>query len=732
MPFPTRKGYAVTSVGSGTAVITVTPDGTLATGDWMVLTYVSASAVAPTVPDGWTILHAGVHVGTRYYMSWGKIRVLTDPSYTVTQLSSTNGAQVTLTWGSGGDAVSTWVVGSIYNRSATGFNTTCTSLTTASNYSLVLAIGMEASTTGESGITSITGATEWYFAPQGVSPIIHTTEVAYIEKTTAGATGDVTIVYPNTTPNGWGAQVAITASDTSAPISNSMFQIFDGTTANNTTATVWNGTSEVALATWTGEVATNSTPATPTAGLFFQMDYDGLHSSSKKVFSHYFTPYPTSVDNVAPASDYYYTGFMKVSGEGGIHAAYGGLLRDRPFPNAPRAGDYMLLNMRDECRLAYNAGLDGFFIDLLGITGYNWDRAVKLIDGCNAEFPGGEFKIVPMIDANGAHGGAAPATVSGNLMYFANKASSYYVPDGRFMVGSFNTAGETDAWWQSVFDYMRDNESTPCAFMAVYQNIASATSYDGHDYTYGSSNWGAGADPGIAINGTNYSTAVKARGEKWMSPCWPADIRPNASLYDETKGTGSVREYWHRIVREDADYVQMTTWNDHSEGGNFQPSPVKGHVPLDMSSYYMHEWKTGVVPTILIDAVYLSHRAQVMPMVVTDGQSTTMAQWNRGTYTSTTVNIVETVAYLTAPATVNVTIGSTTTTYSGVTGENVFQTAIGSDRGTVSVTVVRAGTTVASITSPVALQSSRYKDEPTYYMFSSLRGTTGQYDPNDH
>ncbi|SCE09881.1 hypothetical protein GA0115252_13041, partial [Streptomyces sp. DfronAA-171] len=57
-----------------------------------------------------------------------------------------------------------------------------------------------------------------------------------------------------------------------------------------------------------------------------------LHASGKKVYAHYFTPYPLSLDNQAPGADYYARNYLRPEGESGKHAAYGGLLRDRPRP----------------------------------------------------------------------------------------------------------------------------------------------------------------------------------------------------------------------------------------------------------------------------------------------------------------------------------------------------------------------------------------------------------------
>jgi hypothetical protein len=86
-----------------------------------------------------------------------------------------------------------------------------------------------------------------------------------------------------------------------------------------------------------------------------------LRSSKHKVFAHYFTPYPVSLDDKAAASDYYTKDYLSPTGENGKHAAYGGLLRDRPIARAPLSGDWQLEDMKTEVRraAAAQAAIDG-------------------------------------------------------------------------------------------------------------------------------------------------------------------------------------------------------------------------------------------------------------------------------------------------------------------------------------------------------------------------------------
>jgi hypothetical protein len=115
------------------------------------------------------------------------------------------------------------------------------------------------------------------------------------------------------------------------------------------------------------------------------------------VFAHYFPPYPISIDNADPASDYYARNYLDPNGEGGKHLAYGGLLRDRPIGREPLGGDWRSTDLRTEVDQAADAGIDGFTLDLMSWSGQNWDTAVRLMQAAASAKRG--FTVVPNLDA---------------------------------------------------------------------------------------------------------------------------------------------------------------------------------------------------------------------------------------------------------------------------------------------------------------------------------------------
>jgi hypothetical protein len=89
-----------------------------------------------------------------------------------------------------------------------------------------------------------------------------------------------------------------------------------------------------------------------------------LRASKHKVFAHWMATMPISLDNKPAASDYYTAKYLAPNGEGGIHAAYGGMVRDRPFPVSPGGSDWMVRNARTSIAQATAAGVDAFAWDV--------------------------------------------------------------------------------------------------------------------------------------------------------------------------------------------------------------------------------------------------------------------------------------------------------------------------------------------------------------------------------
>lgn len=211
-------------------------------------------------------------------------------------------------------------------------------------------------------------------------------------------------------------------------------------------------------------------PGEPTGALWFTMP--ARTSSNPVVFAHFFPPYPPRIDNVTPSEDYYARNFLTITGESGAHQAYGGMLRDRPYPLAVSGAGWDINDMSDWIRDAKAAGIDGFYVNLFGpysASNWNWTWALRLRDAAIRDHPA--FPIIPMIDTSTAvaYYTATATQVADDINRFA--ATQYALPgDGRMLVGTFNFEKRTVSFWDSVATATVTNHSIDIAYVGVVNN----------------------------------------------------------------------------------------------------------------------------------------------------------------------------------------------------------------------------------------------------------------------
>jgi hypothetical protein len=456
--------------------------------------------------------------------------------------------------------------------------------------------------------------------------------------------------------------------------------------------------------------------ATPLA---FDMPSQGtLKNSSKKVFAHYFTPYPISLDNGAGNSDYYARNYLAASGEGGKHASYGGLLRERPLPRATDPSSQWQLNdMKTEVTRATQAGLDGFTVDMLGLSGAHWDRLNLLLQASKQVDP--NFKIMLMPDSNAGSINGSPQNLAKSIAQLNSSygSSLYKLNDGRLVVSPFYAEKLGVNWWTQFISTMQNTYNIKVAFVPCFLNYGSnAAAFN--SISYGFSNWG-NRNPAMNQNLAANIADAHNRGKVWMQPVSVQDERPNQGIYDEANNTENLRLTWSAAINNGADWVQVPTWNDYSEGAEITPSTNIGWSPLDITSYYLTRFKTGSWPKITQDVAYVSHRVQFASAKPTTAQSKLM---NLRGGSSPARDAVEVLSYLSGAATVKVTVGNNVYTYAAPAGEFVktYPLAV----GTVKVEITR-GNTTTKVTSPFPVVSNPVVQDMQYHFVSTSRnGTT--------
>ncbi len=478
----------------------------------------------------------------------------------------------------------------------------------------------------------------------------------------------------------------------------------------------------VALVT-TGAVAVAPAITAGAATTSLPFDLVTGSSASRLVFAHYFTPYPVSLDNGNPTTDYYARNYLQPNGEGGAHAAYGGLLRDRPVPHAARTeSNWLTLNIEDEIRQAKSIGIDGFSLDLM-VTPTSTNTNVRLAQAnvMTAADNVGGFKIMMMPDVSGGLVSLTAAQLASLVATYGSHSSAFRLSDGRLVVSPFKAEAHNAAWWGSFMSAMETTYNMPVALVPLFVGDINTYASSFAPISYGMSVWGsrtpAWNDPNAtgSTSAIGHATLVHSLGKIWMQPASVQDERPNQSIYDEALNTTNLRNTWQIARDSKAEWVQAVTWNDYSEGAHIAPSVERGWAYTDLTAYYAQWYRTGTAPAIVRDAVFLTHRDQ--PAAATPSfPETKLMKWRGG---SPARDLVESVSLLTAPATVTLTVAGVSTSCSAPAGVSVCTAPLRSGRAAVAVR--RSGALVASVATRQTITSTPYVQDLQYVAAGSLR-----------
>lgn len=472
----------------------------------------------------------------------------------------------------------------------------------------------------------------------------------------------------------------------------------------------------VTITSTTGYLAANKNVGAPVAS--------PSSTNGRLVFAHYFPPYPLSFYNEVPSRDYYTRNYVTPTpADAGEQAnrAWGGLLRDRPIPANPRAtSQYVLENLKTEVRQARRAGIDGFAVDILSLdaTNDNYLRVLALLQAAAQASPG--FQIMLQPDMNSMKNISRDSFVAGMAkLISAGKASGdLYRRGGRVVVSPFNAENKSLDWWKSSLSGLGGTASA-VSFLPLFLDFGRYRTSAWDAISDGYADWG-GRSPGQTWS---FADAAHKSGKVWMQPVAAQDARPKDGSYYEAGNSEALRENWGQAISRNADMVLLVSWNDYSETSSVAPSVQHGYSLLDISSYYLAWFKTGRVPAIAHEAIFLSHRQQAYQAKPSLGYAKLMA-WRGATAPANSCGIsprdtVEVLTMLRSSATVQLRIGSTTYTYTAKAGVNArtFPLAVGS----VSARFLRSGKVKGTVATPKKVVAQPRVQDLGYLFASSLR-----------
>jgi Glycosyl hydrolase family 71 len=443
-------------------------------------------------------------------------------------------------------------------------------------------------------------------------------------------------------------------------------------------------------------VATTSGPLTATnsgdACLPITMpSADAMFKASKKIFAHYFYPFPISIDNRQPAEDYYNAQYLNKNGESNKWLAEGGYLRQRPLGVNPSTNpQWRQLNMQREVAAAIARGITGFTFDVMSLEEvtdatsqlHTMLKAAQAVDS--------RFKVIVMPDIT-VFKSNADAVVE-IIESVASSPAAYRLADGRLVVSAFDAGLNSPIWWESVISKLKAR-GIAIAFVPtflgwnLYAELFAPISY-------GFADWGTATDAGSSyFEGT--SPFVHSTYDRiFMNPIDPQQYRPKSFVYWEAGNSAAFRAGWTSSIQGDADWVQLVTWNDFSESGEVEPytdATLKRDIGTgyyDLNGYYASRYLTGHEPIITHDVLYYFYRREP------PGAAAKTESQTDHVYTGVAENDIELLAFLTAPGELKITVDGKTYTKNAPAGMVSFK--VPALPGTPLFTLARNGTDVFS------------------------------------
>ncbi len=437
-----------------------------------------------------------------------------------------------------------------------------------------------------------------------------------------------------------------------------------------------------------GEDSTMS-PASDSCLAFAMPGADVLFNSPKKVFAHYFSMFPLSIDNKPASADYYNVNYLSKSGESGKWSAQGGFLRQRPLPVAVGSSDWRLLNMEKEVRMAIARGITGFTIDILSIKeATDANSHLKLLMRA-AQQVDPRFKIVVMPDI--AEFKADANTVIQIIASVADDPAAYRLPDGRLVVTAFNAGANPPEWWRSVIAQL-NSKGIQLAFVPTFLGWrGKAASFA--DLSYGFGDWGTATPQGARNMQGDPASAHGMAGRIYMMPVDPQQYRPKGPVLWEAGNSEAFRSAWMSAITGGSDWVQIVTWSDFSESSEIEPytdatlAADIGTGYYDLNGYFAAWFLTGTRPAITHDVLYYFYRRE--PSNAMGAAQSPMRVTN-----STAEDDIELLAFLTAPGVLKIRIGGQDYSQSAPAGMSSFK--VPSQPGIPVFSLNRSDTTVLS------------------------------------
>jgi hypothetical protein len=289
-------------------------------------------------------------------------------------------------------------------------------------------------------------------------------------------------------------------------------------------------------------------------------------------------------------------------------------------------------------------------------------------------------------------------------------------------LGAFLPEAKSAAWWSNALGILRDTYGVDVAFVPTFVFDPYSNMDAFAPISYGFSSWGGrnpvDTDPTPTSPGSQQSLVDKAHslGKIWMQSVAFQDARPQSGVFEESQNSVTNTNAWQVAIQNDAEWVQLLTWNDYTEGTAMAPSVQHGWDILDMQAYYIQKFKYNVDATVVRDAIYVSHRTQFAD---SESQFADTVQMQVRPGTPAPTDMVEVVVFATAPATITATIGGVETSCSVGAGRSTC--AFPLREGQVVISMSRNGVVQNTVVSPYTVTDTPYLQDLQYHVAGGLR-----------
>ncbi|MDT5314141.1 MAG: hypothetical protein QOE74_3161 [Mycobacterium sp.] len=438
----------------------------------------------------------------------------------------------------------------------------------------------------------------------------------------------------------------------------------------------------------------------------------------RKVFAHYVPNFPISIDNMDGDNDYYQLQYLSPGGEEGIHAGYGGLLRDRPLPRKHLdRPDWQIADFTTEIGQAKSVGIDGFAIDVIKPRAQS-DIVDNLL---TAAARNTDFNILITADMSGPLFDFSVEEFAADISTYLAAPAAYRLADGTPVLSAFAAERRTPEWWAAALAALTAKLHTKNAFVPIFVDVSD--NIDKYaSISYGFSAWGGRSPHGMALSDDAHGSPgdlinqAHSRGKIWMQTVPFQDSRPRSGTFEESLNGTTNRIAWQLAIQKGAEWVQLITWNDYAESTAMAPSVAHGWRMLDLNAYDIAAFKWGKPPRIIRDAIFVSYRRQHVAALPAYPETLLMRPVPD---TTEPRDAIEVVSFATAPSRIDIVASDQQTSCFAAAGRGICVAPL--RLGSFTVTMTRGGVVVASASADEPVVDPPFVQDLQYRLVGGLR-----------